>query len=199
MEIIVVMYGKGKIANRYSVINFKERQDAVTFCRTINKLELKDSAWIHAQIISENVIYPISAPFTFDTLLDLDDKAIQKMLVRIDSIDLSKALKNASAEIKEKIFHNMSKRAVEMLQEDIEYMGPVPLDFSAEAQQKIIDILEHLTETGEIISTPNTMVSPLEPVTNAKSSQLKSVTNGALSQLEIDHLLNPNGDDGLDL
>jgi hypothetical protein len=162
MEIIVVTYGKGEIGDRYSVMSFNEKQDALNFCRIINKLELKDDAWIRAQLVNQNTIYPINPPLTFDILLSLDDRATQKMLREVDSSDLAKALKGASVEIKEKIFRNMSKRAAVMIQEDIEYMGRIPLDDITVAKKKIVGILEDLAEREEIIPLPDNELSPPE-------------------------------------
>ena len=54
-------------------------------------------------------------------------------------------------EVQEKIFKNMSKRAATMLKEDMEYMGPIRLKDVEEAQQKIVSIIRHLEDTGEIV------------------------------------------------
>jgi flagellar motor switch protein FliG len=89
--------------------------------------------------------------FTFADIIMLDDRAIQKVLREVESQDLAKALKGVEAEIQEKIFRNMSKRAAGMLQEDMEYMGPVRRTDVEEAQYKIIAIIRHLEETGELV------------------------------------------------
>ena len=65
--------------------------------------------------------------------------------------DLPLALKVASEDVKRKIFKNMSKRAVDTLQEEIGYLGPVRLRDVEEAQQKIVNIIRKLEESGEII------------------------------------------------
>uniref|UniRef100_UPI0004862E95 FliG C-terminal domain-containing protein n=1 Tax=Desulfovirgula thermocuniculi TaxID=348842 RepID=UPI0004862E95 len=56
-----------------------------------------------------------------------------------------------SEEVNERIFKNMSKRAAEMLREEIQYMGPVRLRDVEEAQQRIVQIIRRLDEAGEII------------------------------------------------
>ena len=61
------------------------------------------------------------------------------------------ALKGSSEEVKERIFRNVSKRAAEMLREDIEFMGPVRLREVEEAQQRIVSVVRRLDEAGEII------------------------------------------------
>jgi len=65
--------------------------------------------------------------FVFEDISLVEDRSLQRVLKEVDSNDLAMALKAASPEIKEKIFKNMSKRAAEAIQEEIEYMGPVRL------------------------------------------------------------------------
>lgn len=89
--------------------------------------------------------------FVFEDIVMLDDRAIQKVLREVDSQELAKALKAVDTEVQDKIFRNMSKRAASMLKEDMEYMGPIRLKDVEEAQQKIVSIIRHLEDTGEIV------------------------------------------------
>jgi flagellar motor switch protein FliG len=89
--------------------------------------------------------------FVFEDIGMLDDRAIQKVMREVDSQELAKALKSVDTEVQDKIFRNMSKRAAGMLKEDMEYMGPVRLKDVEEAQQKIVSIIRHLEDTGEIV------------------------------------------------
>ncbi|MDR0322376.1 MAG: flagellar motor switch protein FliG [Treponema sp.] len=89
--------------------------------------------------------------FVFEDIVMLDDRAIQKVMREVDSQELAKALKSVDSEVQDKIFKNMSKRAASMLKEDMEYMGPVRLKDVEEAQQKIVSIIRHLEDTGEIV------------------------------------------------
>ncbi|NLM40774.1 MAG: flagellar motor switch protein FliG [Firmicutes bacterium] len=89
--------------------------------------------------------------FVFEDIILLDDRSIQKVLREVDSKDLAMALKTASEEVSARIFRNMSKRAAEMLKEDIEYMGPVRLRDIEETQQKIVATIRRLEDMGEII------------------------------------------------
>jgi flagellar motor switch protein FliG len=89
--------------------------------------------------------------FVFEDIVMLDDRSIQKVLREVDSQELSKALKSVDAEVQDKIYKNMSKRAAAMLKEDMEFMGPVRLKDVEEAQQKIVAIIRHLEDTGEIV------------------------------------------------
>jgi len=89
--------------------------------------------------------------FVFDDIMLLDNKAIQQVMKDIDAKDTTLALKGASEQVKNKILSNMSSRARQMIMEDMEIMGPVRLKSTEEAQQKIVNAIRRLEETGEII------------------------------------------------
>ncbi|HHT46156.1 MAG TPA: flagellar motor switch protein FliG [Firmicutes bacterium] len=89
--------------------------------------------------------------FIFEDIITLDDASIQRVVREVDSKDLARALKGASEEVKDRIFRNISKRAAEMLREDLEFMGPVRLREVEESQQRIVAIIRRLDESGEII------------------------------------------------
>ena len=89
--------------------------------------------------------------FVFEDIVMLDDQAIQKVLRETDSAELAKALKGIDSEVQEKIFKNISRRAGTLLQEDMEYIGPIRLKDVEEAQQKIVNVIRVLEERGEII------------------------------------------------
>ena len=89
--------------------------------------------------------------FVFEDIVMLDDRSIQKVMREVDTQELSKALKSVDTEVQDKIFRNMSKRAAQMLKEDMEFMGPIRLKDVEEAQQKIVAIIRHLEDTGEIV------------------------------------------------
>jgi flagellar motor switch protein FliG len=89
--------------------------------------------------------------FIFEDVIGLDNASIQRIIREVDQKDLAMALKGSSDEVRERIFRNISKRAAEMLHEDIEFMGPVRLRDVEEAQQRIVSIVRRLDEAGEII------------------------------------------------
>lgn len=89
--------------------------------------------------------------FVFEDILTLDDKSIQRVLREVDNNELAVALKSTNDEVQEVIFNNMSKRLAVMIREDMEYMGPVRMKDVEEAQQKIVNIIRKLEDTGEII------------------------------------------------
>ena len=89
--------------------------------------------------------------FVFENLIEVDDRGIQSLLKEVSSDDLVVALKGADDAIKEKIFKNMSKRAADILRDDLESKGPVRLSDVEAAQKAIVAIARRMAETGEIV------------------------------------------------
>jgi flagellar motor switch protein FliG len=89
--------------------------------------------------------------FVFEDILLVNDKGIQSVLKEVENEELSLALKTASQELKDKILKNMSERAAQLIQEDMQYMGPVRVSDVESAQQKIVDVVRRLEDAGEII------------------------------------------------
>ncbi len=94
--------------------------------------------------------------FVFEDLMNLDDRSLQKVLKEVDNKELAMSLKACSNELKGRILSNMSKRAAEMIEEELGYMGPVRLREVEEVQQRIIDIVRRLEEEGQIVVTGST-------------------------------------------
>ena len=89
--------------------------------------------------------------FVFEDILTLDNRAIQTVLREIDNNELAVALKNANEDVQKLIFDNLSSRLAAMINEDMEFMGPVKLKDVEEAQQKIVNIIRKLEDSGEIV------------------------------------------------
>lgn len=89
--------------------------------------------------------------FVFEDIIRLDDRSLQRVLREVEMKDLSLALKGATDELRAKFFKNMSKRASEMLREDMDYMGPVRVKDVEETQQKIVNVIRALEDVGEIV------------------------------------------------
>ncbi|SEL15003.1 flagellar motor switch protein FliG [Ectothiorhodospira marina] len=89
--------------------------------------------------------------FVFGNLADLDDRSIQSLLRELSTDSLVMALKGADEHLKDRIFKNMSKRAGEMLQDDLEAKGPVRLSEVEAAQKEILGIARRMAEAGEIV------------------------------------------------
>ena len=89
--------------------------------------------------------------FVFEDLKKVDDRGIQALLREVSSEVLILALKGADDELKEKIFKNMSKRAGELLRDDLEAKGPVRLSEVEGAQKEILTIARRMADSGEIV------------------------------------------------
>ena len=89
--------------------------------------------------------------FVFDNLVDVDDRGIQAILREVQQDSLLKAIKGADEELKNKITANMSKRAAEMLVDDLEALGPVRISEVETAQKEILSVARRLADAGEIM------------------------------------------------
>jgi flagellar motor switch protein FliG len=89
--------------------------------------------------------------FVFDNLADVDDRAIQAILREVQQESLLKAIKGADDELRDKITGNMSKRAAEMLIDDLEALGPVRISEVETAQKEILSVARRLADSGEIM------------------------------------------------
>jgi flagellar motor switch protein FliG len=89
--------------------------------------------------------------FVFEDLLTVDDRGMQQILKEIANEDMTLALKTASEDLKEKILRNMSKRAADMLREELEIMGPVRVSDVESAQHKILQTTKRLEAEGKLI------------------------------------------------
>lgn len=89
--------------------------------------------------------------FVFDDIIDIDDKGIQVMLREVQSETLIIALKGTTAEMREKIFKNMSSRAADMMREDLESKGPVKLSEVETQQKQMLQVVRRLADEGQII------------------------------------------------
>ncbi|MCV6609549.1 MAG: flagellar motor switch protein FliG [Amphritea sp.] len=89
--------------------------------------------------------------FVFDNLIDVDDMGIQVILREISTDVLVIALKGADVALQEKVFRNMSKRAAELLRDDLEAKGPVRVSEVEDAQKEVLGVARRLADEGEIM------------------------------------------------
>jgi len=100
----------------------------------------------------ENLATTISdLMFVFENLQDVEDQGIQAILREVSTDVLVVALKGADVALQEKVFRNMSKRASELLRDDLEAKGPVRVSEVEEAQKEILSVARRLADEGEII------------------------------------------------
>jgi flagellar motor switch protein FliG len=108
----------------------------------IDKIKAEDAAL--GELIKD-------ALFVFDNLLKVDDRGMQAILREVQSDVLSVALEGADEAVREKIFKNLSKRAGEILRDDIASKGPVRLTDVEQAQKEIVAVAHRLAEEGTIM------------------------------------------------
>lgn len=89
--------------------------------------------------------------FVFEDIVFIDDRGMQTLLKEVPNDKLVLALKTAPDEIKDKIFKNISKRAADLLKDDLSAMGPVKLSDVEGAQQEIINIAKRLEAEGKLM------------------------------------------------
>jgi len=92
-----------------------------------------------------------SLMFLFEDIIGLADTAIQHIIKEIDSKSLATALKATSEELRKKFYNNMTERASEMLQDELQYLGPVRVRDVETAQKQILDVIHQLEESGDIV------------------------------------------------
>lgn len=124
------------------IVEILNKVDRATEKTILETLEIQDP------VLSEEIK---KLMFVFEDIIKMDDRSIQLVLREVESKDLALALKGSSEEVADKIKKNMSKRAAEMLVEEITFLGPVRLRDVEEAQQRIVNSIRRLEEAGEII------------------------------------------------
>ncbi|HHZ16603.1 MAG TPA: flagellar motor switch protein FliG [Peptococcaceae bacterium] len=125
-----------------AIVQILNKVDRSTEKTILETLEVQDP------VLSEEIK---KLMFVFEDIITMDDRSIQLVLREVESKDLALALKGASEDVANKIKRNMSKRASEMLEEEITFLGPVRLRDVEEAQQRIVNTIRRLEEAGEII------------------------------------------------
>jgi flagellar motor switch protein FliG len=130
-----------RIGGARTVANILNAMDRGKSGEELGKIEKADGE-MHQQI--KDLL------FIFDNLLDVDDRGIQALLREVGSDTLAVALRGAEPDVQEKILRNMSKRAAEILKDDMEARGPVKLTDVEAAQKEIVVIAQRLAEEGTI-------------------------------------------------
>jgi flagellar motor switch protein FliG len=159
--IVLTTYGKDDNVECFSISLFNKNEPhyswsskAYNYCDNINALELKDNKWVCAGIIHENkkIILPKRPlQLNFDTINQLDDRSIQKVIRELDTTELVKALLGASEETKEAIFRNCSEKVVELLEDDMEALRGISEKKIKSSQNKILEIIKHLIDCKELV------------------------------------------------
>lgn len=131
-----------------SMGGFKTAANILNFMDSSIEVAIMESIGEHDQEMQDGIS---ELMFVFENLNEIDDRGIQSLLREISTDTLTLALKGADEGLKEKILKNMSKRASEMLREDMEARGPVRLSEVEAAQKDILTTARRLSDEGEIV------------------------------------------------
>jgi len=125
----------------------KSAAEIMNFIDTQIEVELMESMRSVDEVLADRIQ---DLMFVFDNLIDVDDRGIQVLLREVQTDMLIIALKGADSGLQEKIFKNMSKRAAELLRDDLEAKGPVRISEVEAAQKEILTVARRLADDGEI-------------------------------------------------
>ncbi|CAM4077414.1 flagellar motor switch protein FliG [Pseudoalteromonas ostreae] len=126
----------------------KAAADIMNYLDTNIEGQLMDSIREHDEEMSQQIQ---DLMFVFENLMDVEDRGIQAILREVQQDVLMKAIKGTDDALKEKILRNMSKRAAEMLADDLEAMAPVRISEVEAAQKEILSTARRLADSGEIM------------------------------------------------
>jgi flagellar motor switch protein FliG len=147
-EILEKQFAGNSNTTRANMGGIKRTADIMNFLESNAELQLIEAIRGMDEDLSNKIE---DLMFVFDNLADVDDRGIQSLLREISSEVLILALKGADEAIKEKILKNMSKRASELLQDDLEAKGPVRISEVEAAQKEILTIARRMADAGEIV------------------------------------------------
>jgi len=146
-DIMERQFSGGGSSQSKKIGGVKQVADIMNFMDGTNETMIMDSIKETDEDLAQSIQ---DLMFVFDNLESVDDRGIQTLLREISTDTLIVALKACEESIKEKIFKNMSKRAAELMRDDLEAMGPCKLSEVEAAQKEILNIARRLGDSGEI-------------------------------------------------
>ena len=147
-QILEKQFSGNSNSARTSLGGIKRAADIMNFLDSSMEAQLMDSIRDIDETLSGQIE---DLMFVFNNLADVDDRGIQALLREVSSDVLVLALKGSDDNVQEKIFKNMSKRAAELLRDDLEAKGPVRVSDVETAQKEILTIARRMAEAGEIV------------------------------------------------
>ena len=147
-EVLTQLLSGGEIGKKSSLGGIKTAADILNYMGGAIEASVLANIREHDADLAQKIQDQM---FTFDNVMELDDRSVQMLLREVQSETLIIALKGTSEELKAKIFRNMSSRAAEALKEDLESKGPVRLSEVEAEQKEILKIVRKLVDEGQII------------------------------------------------
>ena len=145
---------KSKLSSVINEADFRATGGVAFLVKMLNQVDrgVQKSIFDALEATNPKLVEEIRANmFTFDDVIKLDDRAIQRVLRDINKNDLALALKGAADHLRDKVFNNLSERARDNLKEEIDILGPQLAKNVYTAQRKIVDVCRSLEEQGEIV------------------------------------------------
>ncbi len=146
-DVLTKVLAGGEKLKRKKLGGTKAAAEILNFFGGSNETVVLDAIREHDADLAQRIADQM---FTFDDLNRLDDRAIQLLLREVANDSLIVALKGADAELRERIFRNMSQRAAESLREDLESKGPVRLSEVEAEQKEILKTVRRLADEGQV-------------------------------------------------
>jgi flagellar motor switch protein FliG len=147
-EVLTQLLSGGEVTKKSSLGGVKAAADILNYMGGAIEASVLANVREHDADLAQKIQDQM---FTFDNILDLDDRSVQLLLREVQSETLIVALKGTSQELKDLIFKNMSTRAAEALKEDLEAKGPVRLSEVEAEQKEILKIVRKLVDEGQIV------------------------------------------------
>lgn len=146
-EVLKISLDMGKSSHGKTFQGTKVLAEILNHCERSTEQKILEKIDGHNTAMADSIR---ELMLVFDDLEKVDDRGIQLILKEISTEDLTLALKTVSDTLKQKIFKNMSQRAVQILKEEMESRGPVKVSDVEKAQQNIVKIARKLDEEGKI-------------------------------------------------
>jgi len=145
---------KHKLSGVINEADFRSTGGVTFLVQMLNQVDrgVQKTIFESLELTNPKLVEEIQANlFTFDNLIRLDDKTIQRILRDVKMQDLALALKGAPEALADLIFRNLSERARENLKEEVDILGPQLAKNVYTAQRRIVDVVRALEAAEEII------------------------------------------------
>ena len=147
-DVLAKVLSGGEKLKKTNLGGVRAAAEILNFVGTVSEKSVLDTIREYDTELSQRIQDEM---FTFDNLLDIDDRGMQSILRDVQSDVLIIALKGADEAIREKVFKNMSARASEAMREDLESRGPVRLSEVEVAQKEVLKVVRKLADAGELM------------------------------------------------
>jgi flagellar motor switch protein FliG len=146
-DVLARLLAGGETTRKARLGGVRAAAEILNFMGKVNEQSVMANLETHDGPLAQKIMDEM---FTFDDLVEVDDKGFQTILREVSSEQLVVALRGAPTELRDKVLRNMSKRAAETLREDLEGRGPVKVSEVESAQKDIITVVRRLSEEGQI-------------------------------------------------